>query len=62
MKAFIPCNYFPYLVHTKEKEVGKMTAVKILQYLFSGLGIMILSYFYYQMFKPQKKEIGEKTK
>ncbi len=39
-----------------------MTAVKIFQYLFSGLGIMILSYFYYQMFKPQKKEIEEKSK
>lgn len=39
-----------------------MTAVKVFQYVFSGLGIMILSYFYYQMFKPQKKEIEEKSK
>ncbi len=39
-----------------------MTTVKIFQYLFSGMGVMILSYFYYQMFKPEKKELEEKSK
>ncbi|MGX1193575.1 preprotein translocase subunit YajC [Metabacillus sp. SLBN-84] len=39
-----------------------MTVMKIVQYLFSGMGIVILSFFYYQMFKPQKKEVEQKPK
>lgn len=39
-----------------------MSTAKIIQYLFSGMGVMILSYFYYQMFKPEKKELEEKSK